>query len=131
MTMKFAWTLFVFSVTACILFSLGRYVGRSEISEEPKKKRKRSPDLKADLLQFNFDNDVSKDEDCEIIDAEYENVVVDLQKFIARRELAKIIQNDSQDEEKIIHTRVGGSPVKTAGNVSRFIKKYEDNYNLE
>ena len=127
MTMKFAWTLFVFSVAACILFSLGRYAGRSETAEPQKKKRKRSPDLKADLLQFNFDNDVSKDEDCEIIDAEYENVVVDLQKYRDKREIEK---DESCDNYEVMRPSKVDRSAKTSRDVTRLIKKYQDSKDL-
>jgi len=100
--MNFAMTFFIFSVAACILFSLGRMVGRSEGVQDQTKKRKRMEELKYDLFQFDLNEaDCYENEDCETVEAKYENVVSDLQKY--------------RDEK----------------NVARFIKKYQDDHNIE
>tara|TARA_Y100000310_G_scaffold225147_1_gene227171 strand:+ start:145 stop:447 length:303 start_codon:yes stop_codon:yes gene_type:complete len=96
--MNFAMTFFIFSVAACILFSLGRMVGMSEEAQNQKRKRKSLEELKYDLFQFALnESDFHENEDYEIVEAEYENVVFDLQKYRDERNVTRAIKKNQDD----------------------------------
>ena len=87
MTMKFAWTLLILSVGACILFSLGRWVGKIDEINNQKNKKSRDKSIKADLLHSDFE-EISHNTECEIAEEECETVVIDLERYKGRRSKA-------------------------------------------
>ena len=126
MTMNFAILFFISSVISCICFSLGRFVGRLDEQEDQRRKGKNQKKIKLDLSEFKFENFYKNHEGHDVIDAEFEDVVYDLQEYKDKKNREKLNEIDSVSNYEIMFSKRDGQFIKMPKEVAELIRHLKD-----
>ena len=128
MTMNFAILFFISSVIACACFSLGRVVGKWDEQHDQKNKSRKLKNIEIDLSNFDFEKPYENHPDPDVIDAEFEDVVYDLQAYKDKKDRERSIEIDNLSNYEIMFSKRDGQFVKVPKEVADLIRHIKERY---
>ena len=120
-TMNFAITFFLSSVIACVCFSLGRFVGRLD-AEDLQKIKDQSNKIDIDLSNFSFKEYHENHPEPSVIDAEFEDVVYDLQAYKEKKDRERSNEINAIANYEVMFSKRDGQFIKMPKEVADLIR---------
>jgi len=120
-TMNFAITFFLSSVIACVCFSLGRIVGKLD-AEHLQKIKDRSSKVGIDLSNFSFKEYYDDHPEPDVIDAEFEDVVYDLQAYKEKKDRERSSEINAIANYEVMFSKRDGQFIKMPKEVADLIR---------
>jgi len=129
-SMNFALMFLFSSIISCVFFSLGRVVGRIDAEQTKKTKAKVDKEIRVDLSSIKLDNYTDKYEpqtsSSSVIDAEYEDVVFDLQKYKDKKNIERENEINAIANYEIMFSKRDRRFVKMPKEIAELIRQLKN-----
>jgi len=120
-TMNVAITFFLSSVIACVCFSLGKFVGKLD-SEHEQKIKNDSNKVDIDLSNFSFKEHYEDHPEPGVIDAEFEDVVYNLQAYKEKKNRERLNEINAIANYEVMFSKRDRQFIKMPKEVADLIR---------